>query len=81
MNMAKYCKGLGMDINGYEDYKKEIERVALEIKEKVSYTHGMYYPIDDILGDVDDEYKKLYIIQALKKIGFEFYDNNTLWRF
>lgn len=80
MNMAKYCKNKGMTLEQYETFKSNIEATAQAIKANTSYTHGMYYPVNDIISFMSDADIKGFIIQELKKLGFEFIENYTLYR-
>lgn len=85
MNMAKYCKSIGMDIQGYEQYKNNIESTAKAIIQYVKSMYaantGMYYPIHEIISTQSKPENLNYIIQALKAEGMEFIENNSLWRY
>lgn len=85
MYIASYCKDQGMDLQGYENYKSNIQTSAQAIvqliKQNYKTDNGIYHDTTEILGL---EYKwtetTLFIIQALKQLQVEFIDNNKLWR-
>ena len=85
MNMAAYCKQKGMNLERYENFEQNIKNAAQAIitlvKQNYKTDTGVYYPINDILTFGGDINTKSFIIQALKQLGMEFFDNNTLWRF
>ena len=85
MNLAKYAKNKGMTLNQYETLKNNIEKTAMAIKQNYCSMYktdtGMYYDIKilfntTILNDIQK-----FILQELKQIGFEFIENNTLFRY
>lgn len=80
MNIAKYCKEKGMNINQYNTFCNNIKATAQAIKDNSTYTHGMYYPINDIISFSSDSIMKGFIIQELKQLGFEFIEDYTLYR-
>lgn len=84
MNMAKYCKNAGMTLTEYENFKKNISITASAIAEKEKLKKdksGMYYPVNNILTYSPGSELQPFIIQELKqKHGFEFRENNTLYR-
>jgi len=81
LNIAKYCKDKGMTKEEYINFKNNITSTAKAILSKQNYTHGMYYPINDIINFLSDADIKLFIIAELKNLGFEFIENNTLYRY
>jgi len=81
LNIVKYCKDKGMNKEEYINFKNNIASTAKAILSKQKYTHGMYYPISDIISFLSDADMKLFIIAELKKLGFEFIENNTLYRY
>ena len=81
MNMAKYCKSKGMTLEQYKQFKVNIKRTAKAIQSTVTDTRGIYYPINDLLAYAPNSELQPFIIQELKKIGFEFIENNSLWRY
>ena len=81
MNMAKYCKKKGMTLQQYELFKQNIENTASAIKSTITDTKGMYYPINNLFTYSPNSELQPFIIQELKKIGFEFIENNALWRY
>ena len=85
MNMANYCYKKGMTLEQYKNYEQNIANAAQAIitfiKQNYKTNTGVYYPVNDILNYGGDLITKSFIIQALKKLGMEFYDNNNLWRY
>jgi hypothetical protein len=89
MTLCNFAHGKGMTLNQYITLKDNISATAAAIVETIKQDHperidtGIYYDVADILTPSDDgEQGELlpYIIQALKKLGMEFTENNTLWR-
>ena len=85
MNLAKYAKSKNMTLEEYETLKSNIEKTAIAIKQNYCRMYktdtGMYYDIKilfntSILNDIQK-----FILQELKQIGFEFIENNTLFRY
>lgn len=85
MTIASYCKSKGMNLEQYKNYEQNIVNAAQAIitliKQNYKIDTGVYYPVNDILTFSSDPITKSFIIQALKQLGVEFYDNNTLWRY
>ena len=81
MNMAKYCKSKGMSLQQYKQFKQNIKNTANAIRSTITDTKGMYYPINDLLTYSPQSEVQPFIIQELKKLGFEFIENNSLWRY
>ena len=83
LNPVKYCKEAGMDIKGYEKFMAEFQTAARTIfDEKVAGApSGVFFPVDELLSDVEGEQVQLFVIQQLKKMGVEFRENGTLWRY
>ena len=81
MNIAKYCKDKGMNKEEFTNFKNNIANTAKVILIKQKYTHGMYYPVNDIINFLSDDNIKVFIIAELKKLGFEFIESNTLYRY
>ena len=80
MNMCKYCHDNKMTITEYENFATNINKLAIEIKSKLYYQNGIYFPVDEIIPYNTNSTIKDFIIQELKKLGLEFYDNNELYR-
>jgi len=80
MTIAKYCYDQKMTAEEFYKFKQNIEATAQAIKQNTEQTDGMYYPINDILNSQSDENIKFLIINKLKKLGFEFIENYTLYR-
>lgn len=85
MNLMKYAKNKGMTLQEYETLKNNIKNTAEAIKQNYCSMYktdtGMYYDIKilfntSILNDIQK-----FILQELKQIGFEFIENNTLFRY
>ena len=85
MNLAKYAKSKNMTLQEYETLDQNIKNTAEALKNYYCSMYkkdtGMYYDIKilfntSILNDIN-----LFTIQALKQIGFEFIENNTLFRY
>jgi hypothetical protein len=81
MTIAKYCKNKGMTLEEYETFKNNIQQTAKAIQQQQNYTHGMYYPVNDIITYSPNSEIFPFIIQELKKLGFEFIENYTLYRY
>jgi hypothetical protein len=85
MNMAKYCKDKGFTLEQYETLKGNIDATAqatlLIIKGLHKPDTGVYYPVDEIFNPESDETIKGFIMVELKRLGVEFFDNNTLYRY
>ena len=82
MNMARYCKELGMNLEEFRAYKKAVQDEAQEIFNKAQTIRpqdtGMFFPTSELL-EVTGE-RDYFIINALKELGMEFLDNGTLYR-
>lgn len=85
MNLVKYAKSKGMNLEQYETLKSNVEQIAIAILEVIKTLHkpdtGVYYPTNEIIHYMSDAELKGYIIVELKKLGVEFFDNNTLYRY
>ena len=85
MNIAKYCKGLGMNLEQFETFDNNMKATATALLQVIKQNHkagtGVYYPTDELFAEESDEAIKGFIIQELKNLGVEFYDNNTLYRY
>lgn len=80
MDICKYCKDLGMNVNEYKQFKENIKETAKAIRSQLKYNGGMYYPVNELFTWNANENMKGFIIQELKKLDIEFFDNNTLYR-
>lgn len=82
MTIAKYCKGLGMDLQGFKAYEKEVKDEAQTIYDKAKTIRpqdtGMYFPTSELI-EVKEQ-RDYYIINELKALGVEFIENGTLYR-
>ena len=85
MNIASYCKGIGFSLIQYETFEANIKETASAILQNIKTLHkpdtGIYYSINELFNIESDATIKGFIIQELKKLGVEFYDNNTLYRY
>lgn len=82
-NMSRYCKEQGMTLDEYENYKVRIDNMADIIfsNKVVTAPPGLFFPVDELLADIADEQQRLFVVQRLKRLGVEFRDNTTLWRY
>lgn len=64
----------------YNQYEEYIIDKALEIRDKLEYKGGAYYPIDNLFVNIDyiKEFK-YFILDQLKTLGVEYY-NKELYR-
>lgn len=87
MNMAKYCKEKGMNLEQYKNFSSNIEKAGAAIIELTESKYrtgtGMYHETIDILSFVPGQTDPIineFMIQELKKQGMEFIENNKYWR-
>lgn len=80
MSIAKYCKEKGMSKEDYKQFVSNIKEVAKSIRSQLTYKGGMYYNVSDLFNWNSDENMKHFIIQELKTLGIEFFDNEQLYR-
>ena len=82
MNIGRYCKELGMDLQGFKAYEKAIKTEAQEIFNKAQKIRpqdtGMYFPTSELLNVT--EQRDHFILNELKALGMEFIENSTLYR-
>jgi len=85
MNIASYCHKIGMDLKQYETFESNIKSTASAILQNIKSLHkpdtGIYYSVNELFNIESDAIIKGFLIQELKTLGVEFYDNNTLYRF
>ncbi|WP_101773499.1 hypothetical protein [Peptostreptococcus faecalis] len=88
MKIQDYAKSV-VGINNIHDfrrYKKNINNIAKNILEEIKVIHptdtGMYYETTE-LKDLNEHSaeERSFIINDLKKMGVEFIENNTLYRY
>lgn len=81
MTICKYCHDAKMSMNEYENYEKEIKRIAGNIRKTLAYNNGIYFETNSIpiLKQCEPTLKN-FIIQELKKLDIEFYNNNEEYR-
>ena len=85
MTIAEYAKSKNMTYEEYQILQANIKTLAEATLQNIKQLHktdtGVYYPIDEIIHFNADNNTKNFIIQELKKLGVEFYDNNSLYRY
>jgi len=83
--LSQYAKSKNMTYEEYQNLELNIKSLAEITLEKIKSLHktdtGVYYPIDEIIHPLADYNTKAFLIQELKKLGVEFYDNNSLYRY
>jgi hypothetical protein len=85
MTIANYCKSQNMTLAQYEQYTSNIKIIASTIYSLAKTLHktdtGIYHPINEILTYTGiHTQQEQFIINELKQLGMEFYNNNTEWR-
>ena len=82
MNIGRYCKELGMNLEEFKAYEKAVKEEAQEIFNKATTIRpqdtGMYFPISELLNVTDE--RDYFIINELKKLGMEFIENGEFYR-
>lgn len=85
MNLAKYAKSKNMTLEEYEILSQNIKNTAEAIKQNYCSMYktdtGMYYDIRILFNTSNLNDIQKFILQELKQIGFEFIENNTLFRY
>ena len=80
MTIVKYCKQKGLSKEEYKNFKNNIEETAKTIRSTLHYNGGMYYNVSDLFNWNADADIKCLIINELKKMNIEFFDNDKLYR-
>ena len=80
MTIAKYCKEKNFSKEEYKKFKNNIEEIAKIIRSNLKYNRGMYYNVDDLFNENIDNDIKCMIINELKKMNIEFFNDDTLYR-
>lgn len=80
MTICEYCFNKDFTKDQYKNFKNNIESIAKAINSTLTYNGGMYYPVDEILKYNRDKDMKTFIINELKKLNVEFFDNDTKYR-
>ena len=80
MTIAKYCKQKGFTKEEYKNFKNNIEETAKVLRSSLHYNGGMYYNVSDLFNWNADADIKCLLINELKKMNIEFFDNDTLYR-
>jgi len=82
-NFARYCKAQGMNLEQFVQAQLEIDAQADAIINRVSAHEtagsGLYHPACSIIRSSAPTAP--FLVQALKRRGMEFYDNNSMWRY
>jgi hypothetical protein len=85
MTLSQYAHKKGYTLEQYEQLQQNIKSIADAIIQYIKQLHkidtGVYYPIEEIIHYMADADIKSFLIYELKKLGVEFYDNNTLYRY
>lgn len=81
MPIAEYCHNKGMSAQEYETFRSNLKATAKSITDQQIYTHGMYYPVNNILTYSPNSDMRILLINELKKNGFEFIEDYTLYRY
>ena len=80
MTIAGYCKQKGLSKEEYKNFKNNIINTAKAIRSTLHYNGGMYYNVSDLFNWNADADIKCLLINELKKMNIEFFDNDTLYR-
>ena len=80
MNIAKYCKSKNMTKDEYKTFKSNITSTAQAIRSSLNYAGGMYFNVSELFNWNSDNDIKCMIINELKKLDVEFFDNDKLYR-
>lgn len=87
MSIDSYCYSIGMTEDEYLQFMFNIDETAQAIKAEALKLHkpdtGVYYNVQEILPFISGKTIpeiRAFIIQRLKEIGVEFFDNDTLYR-
>jgi len=85
MTITQFAKSKNMTYEEYQILQANIKTLAEATLNNIKSLHktdtGIYYPIGEIIHFNADNNTKNFIIQELKKLGVEFYDNNSLYRY
>ena len=80
MTIAGYCKQKGFSKEEYKNFKNNIINTASAIRSTLHYNGGMYYNVSDLFNWNADANIKCLLINELKKMNIEFFDNDRLYR-
>ena len=80
MTMSKYCKSKKMTLQEYENFSANIKTIAATIKSQLRYNNGLYFPTSEIISYNTNSNIKCFIIQELKNLGIEFFNNCEEYR-
>jgi len=85
MTITQFAKSKNMTYEEYQTLEVNIKTLADATLNKIKQLHktdtGVYYPIDEIIHPLADHNTKAFLIQELKRLGVEFYDNNSMYRY
>lgn len=70
------------DENIIDNEIKYIIDISKQIRNKLKYKNGVYYPVIELFEDIQlkDDYYKYFVMDALKVQDIEFYNSNELYR-
>jgi hypothetical protein len=85
MTISNFCHSQGMTIDQYKQYEANIKTTAQALFQLAKTLHktdtGVYYSVNEILTYTGiHTIQEQFIINELKLLGMEFYNNNTEWR-
>jgi len=80
MSIAKYCKENGLNKEEYKQFTNNIKETATAMKSTLKYNGGMYYKVSELFKWNANEDIKHFLIQELKDLGIEFFQDNELYR-
>ena len=80
LTIAGYCTQKGLSNEEYNSFNNNIINTAKAIRSTLHYNGGMYYSVSDLFNWNADADIKCLIINELKKMNIEFFDNDTLYR-
>lgn len=80
MSIAKYCKEKGMNKDEYKQFTYNIKATAEAMRSTLKYNGGMYYKVSELFKYNANDDMKHFLIQELKTLGIEFFNDNTEYR-
>lgn len=80
MDICKYCKEKEMTLQEYKNFKNNIASTAKVIRNQLVYNGGMYFDTKDLFNCDVNEDMKHFLIQELKSLDIEFFQDNELYR-
>ena len=83
MTLAKFMKQAGCTLAEFNEVEGNIKRAAQGILEMVKRRYatdtGLYHDTAEIMN-LDDKFAP-FLMQEMKRIGFEFIENGLMWRY